>query len=68
VLRFGLNNRGGEFSCSSRSGGSGVRVAARPAGTQSEGIFVHLVVTKVQSVFVTAAAERYMVLENHAPH
>jgi hypothetical protein len=30
VVRFGLANRGGEFSCSSRSGGSGVRVSARP--------------------------------------
>jgi hypothetical protein len=30
VMRFGLANRGGEFSCSSRSGGSGVRVSARP--------------------------------------
>jgi hypothetical protein len=29
-MRFGLANRGGEFSCSSRSGGSGVRVSARP--------------------------------------
>ena len=28
--RLGLSNRGGEFSCSSRSGGSGVRVSARP--------------------------------------
>jgi hypothetical protein len=30
VMRFGLANRGGELSCSSRSGGSGVRVSARP--------------------------------------
>jgi hypothetical protein len=30
VVRLGLNNRGGDFSCSSRSGGSGVRVSARP--------------------------------------
>jgi hypothetical protein len=29
-MRFRLANRGGEFSCSSRSGGSGVRVSARP--------------------------------------
>jgi hypothetical protein len=29
-VRLGLNNRGGDFSCSSRSGGSGVRVSARP--------------------------------------
>ena len=29
-MRLGLNNRGGDFSCSSRSGGSGVRVSARP--------------------------------------
>lgn len=28
--RLGLNNRGGEFACSLRSGGSGVRVSARP--------------------------------------
>jgi hypothetical protein len=30
-VRLGLANRGGESSCSSRSGGSGVRVSARPA-------------------------------------
>jgi hypothetical protein len=41
VVRFGLDNRGGEFSSSSRSGGSGgsgVRVAARPTGMQPTGI------------------------------
>jgi hypothetical protein len=31
MVRLGLDNRGGESSCSSRSGGSGVRVSARPA-------------------------------------
>jgi hypothetical protein len=30
VVRLGLNNGGGDFSCSSRSGGSGVRVSACP--------------------------------------
>jgi hypothetical protein len=30
VMRFSLANRGGEFLCSSRLGGSGVRVSARP--------------------------------------
>jgi hypothetical protein len=30
VERLGLNTRGGEFSCSLRSGGLGVRVSARP--------------------------------------
>jgi hypothetical protein len=30
-VRLGLDNRGGDSSCSSRSGGLGVRVAVRPA-------------------------------------
>jgi hypothetical protein len=32
-VRFGLDSRGGESPGSSRSGGSGVRIAARPAIT-----------------------------------
>jgi hypothetical protein len=36
VVRFGLDNRGGESSRSSRSGGSEVRIAARPAITVTE--------------------------------
>ena len=33
MVRLGLESRGGEFSRSSRSGGSGVRIAARPVIT-----------------------------------
>jgi hypothetical protein len=35
-VRFGLDNRGGDSSCSPRSGGSGVRIAVRSAIFQNQ--------------------------------